>query len=58
MQLVDVLAIVLVLAAGAAFFVGEGALARAEDLRALYWLIVGVVALRAAVQVARPGART
>ena len=58
MQLVDVLAIVLVLAAGVAFFVGEGALARAEDLQALYWLIVGVVALRAAVQVARPGAST
>jgi type IV secretory pathway VirB2 component (pilin) len=58
MQLVDVLAIALVIAAGAAFVFGEGALARAEDLRAVYWLVIGVVTLRAAVQVARPGART
>jgi hypothetical protein len=58
MQLVDVLAIVLLIAAGVAFFVGESALARAEDLQALYWLVVGAVAVRAAVQVARPGART
>ena len=56
MQLVDVLAIVLILAAGAAFVLGESALARAEDLRALYWLGVGVLSLRAAVQIARPGA--
>jgi hypothetical protein len=55
MQWVDVLAIVLILAAATAFFLGESALARAEDLHALYWLIVGVVSLRAAVQVARPG---
>jgi hypothetical protein len=33
---------------------GESALTGAEDLHALYWLVVGVVALRAAVQVARP----
>ena len=58
MQLVDVLAIVLLVAAGVAFFVGDSALSRAEDLQALYWLIVGVVSLRAAVQVARPGAKT
>jgi hypothetical protein len=55
MQLVDLLAIGLLLAAAAAFVLGEGALARAEDLLALYWLVVGVVSLRAAVQVARPG---
>jgi hypothetical protein len=58
MQLVDVLAIVLVVAAAVAFVFGENALARAEDLRAMYWLAVGVVSLRAAVQVARPGAKT
>jgi hypothetical protein len=57
MQLVDVLAVALVIAAGASFVLGETALARAEDLRALYWLAVGVVSLRAAVQVARPGAK-
>jgi hypothetical protein len=57
MQLVDVLAIALVIVAAVALVFGEGALARAEDLQALYWLIVGVVSLRAAVQVARPGAK-
>jgi hypothetical protein len=57
MQLADGLAIALLLAAGAAFFVGNSALARAEDLKAIYWLVVGIVAVRAAVQVARPGAK-
>ena len=33
------------------------ALARAEDLKAFYWLAVGVVTVRAAVQVVRPGAK-
>jgi hypothetical protein len=57
MQLVDVLAIALVLAAAVAFVLGEAALSGAEDLHALYWLCVGVVSLRAAVHVARPGAK-
>jgi hypothetical protein len=57
MQLVDVLALALVIAAGAAFVLGESALARADDLQAIYWLAVGIVSLRAGVQVARPGAR-
>ena len=55
MQLVDLLAIALLVAAATAFVMGESALARAEDLQALYWLVVGVVALRAGVAVARPG---
>jgi len=58
MQLVDALAVALVVVAGTSFVLGEGALSRAEDLQAIYWLVVGVVSLRAAVQVARPGART
>ncbi|HXN32215.1 MAG TPA: hypothetical protein VN894_10150 [Polyangiaceae bacterium] len=58
MKLVDVLAIALVIAAVGAFVAGEMAIARADDLRAVYWLAVGVVSLRAAVQVARPGARS
>jgi hypothetical protein len=58
MQFVDGLAIALVLASMVAFVCGESALARAEDLQAVYWLIVGGVSLRCAVQVARPGART
>jgi hypothetical protein len=57
MQVSDVLAIILVVAAGAAFLLGECALARAEDVRAIYWLAVGAVSLHAAVQVARPGAK-
>jgi hypothetical protein len=57
MQLVDVLAIALVVAAGAAFILGASALARSEDLHAIYWLAVGVVSLRSAIQVARPGAK-
>jgi hypothetical protein len=57
MQLVDVLAIALLAAAATAFVLGEGALTRAEDLAALYWLVVGVVSLRAATLIARPGAK-
>jgi hypothetical protein len=51
----DAVAILLLLLAVAAFGVGQAALARAEDLEALYWLVVGVVGVRAAVQLARPG---
>jgi len=57
MQLVDALAAALVLGSGVTFALGEAALARAEDLHALYWLAVGIVCLRAAVQVGRPGAK-
>lgn len=57
MQLADFLAIGLVIAAAVAFLLGESALTRAEDLHALYWLAVGVTSVRAAVLVARPGAK-
>lgn len=57
MQVSETLAILLAVGAGAAFLVGERALAREEDLRALYWLAVGVVAVHGAVQVARPGTK-
>jgi hypothetical protein len=57
MQWSDALAIVLALGAGAAFLHGERALAAADDVRAIYWLAVGVVSLQAAVQIVRPGAR-
>jgi hypothetical protein len=53
----DALAIVLALGAGSAFFFGERALAGADDMRAIYWLAVGVVSLQASVQVAKPGAK-
>ena len=57
MRLIDVVAIALVVAAAGAFFYGETALARAEDLQALYWLVVGIASLRAGVGIARPGAK-
>ncbi len=57
MKVVDVLAIALVVGAASAFFLGELAIARTEDLRALYWLAVGVVCVRAGAQIARPGAK-
>lgn len=55
MQLLDVIAALLVIGAAAAFWFGATALARASDVEALYYLIVGVVALRAGVQLVRPG---
>lgn len=57
MHVGDALAVALLVAAAAAFWFGNGALARAEDLKALYWLVIGIVALRGAVQVARPGTK-
>ncbi len=53
----DALAIALAVGAGAAFILGERALAATEDMRAIYWLVVGVVSLHASVQVAKPGAK-
>jgi hypothetical protein len=58
MQIGDILAIVLLAGAAVAFGMGSMALSRAEDLKALYWLMIGVFALRGAVQVGRPGAKT
>jgi hypothetical protein len=54
MQLFDGIALAMVVAAGLAFGVGATALARAEDVKALYWLVVGIVAVQSAVQIARP----
>jgi hypothetical protein len=57
MRLVDVVALVMLIFGGLAFGLGEAALSRAEDLRAFYWLTVGIVALRSSVAFLRPGAR-
>ena len=57
MPIADALAVVLLAAATAAFWVGNSALAHADDVKALYWLIVGAVTVRAAVQILRPGAK-
>jgi hypothetical protein len=54
MQLLDGVALAMLVAAGVAFGAGAWSLARAEDVRALYWLVVGVVSIRGAVQIARP----
>jgi hypothetical protein len=53
----DALAIALAVGAGAAFVLGERALAATDDMRAVYWLAVGVVSLHASVQIAKPGAK-
>ena len=56
MHVLDVLAAALVIGAAAAFTFGALALARTNDVEAFYFLVVGVVALRAGVQLVRPGA--
>jgi hypothetical protein len=57
MQAVDGIALFVLVLAAAAFASGGVALARAHDLEALYWLVVGAVGVQAAVQFGRPGAR-
>jgi len=57
MHFYDVLAVVLLLAGAAAFVLGGTALARAEDLIALYWMVAGLATMRASVQIARSGVR-
>jgi hypothetical protein len=56
MHLLDGLAALLVVGAAAAFTFGALALSRSNDVEALYMLVVGVVALRAGMQIVRPGA--
>ena len=51
---VDAISVVLVLGAAVAFTLGVDALGEAQDLHALYWLVVGAVTLRAAVDMLRP----
>ncbi len=56
MQLLDLLGAALVIGAAAAFTFGAVALTKSNDVEALYFLVVGIVALRAGVQIVRPGA--
>jgi hypothetical protein len=56
MHLLDLLAAALVVGATIAFTFGAMALARSSDVEAIYYLIIGIVALRAGVQLVRPGA--
>lgn len=50
----DVVAVALALGGLAAYGLGALALARAEDVQALYWLVAGTVALRSAAHLLRP----
>lgn len=52
-RLVDALALVLLLAAGAAFVTGARHIASREDLHALYWMAVGIALVRATSNLAR-----
>ena len=54
----DALGLFLLLGGAFAFAYGGSALARAEDLQAFYWLIVGVVTTHAAVLLVRPRSGT
>ena len=56
MQWLDALAAVFVLGASVAFGLGALALSRSNDVEALYFLVTGLVVLRAAVQIASPEA--
>ena len=55
MHAIDVLGACLLVLSAAAIGFGQAALARAEDFDALYWLVVGLAGLAAAVQITRPG---
>lgn len=55
---VDLLSLVLLGAAAAAFSFGVYAIGEQEDLHALYWLLVGALLLKAAVDLLRPGRNT
>ena len=51
---IDVLAVVLMLAAAFAFILGVRALDREEDRYALYWLAVGAMSLKSSTDLFRP----
>jgi hypothetical protein len=54
----DALAVAFLLVGVLGFGLGAHALGRSADVEALYWLAVGVVGIRAAVQVGRPAGGT
>jgi hypothetical protein len=58
-KVVDVLSILALVVASSAFAYGAHELGDGQDLQALYWLAVGGLLLRAAVELLRPrtGAR-
>jgi hypothetical protein len=54
----DALAALFLIIGVAGFGLGAHALGRASDVEAIYWLVVGIVGVRAAVAVARPAGGT
>lgn len=52
----DILSVLLLAAAGGAFSLGVLALGDQRDLQALYWLLLGAILLRSAVDILRPRA--
>jgi hypothetical protein len=55
-KLADVVSVLLLISAVGAFAMGLTVLAERRDLLALYWLVIGAFALRAATQLLRPKA--
>lgn len=53
-RVVDVVSVVLLVAAAGAFTMGVSALGDRRDLDALYWLAVGGLTLRSATDMLRP----
>lgn len=51
--MVDALALVLLVGAGIAFFMGARHIASREDLHAIYWMIVGIALIRGCTNLAR-----
>lgn len=58
MRIADALGVLLVVFAAICFWLGQSALARAEDLPAVYWLLTGLAALRGGVLAVRPARGT
>lgn len=56
MQVLDAVAFLLVVGAAVAFGFGAVALSKANDVEAIYLLVIGMIALRAGIQAIRPGA--
>jgi len=53
-KVIDALSLLLVLGAALAFSLGVASLAERRDLIAIYWLVIGGLVLRAAVELLRP----
>jgi len=57
MHAFDFVALAMLVAAAVSFALGGMAVARADDLVAVYWLVVGFLTLQGGVKIARSGVR-